>query len=88
MKGRDLDAARRSLSAFAATIGHPLTDWQARALDLATRITAIIAPLITTVTPNGLLRSECCVVASVVNVDLSARVERLDLNKNPAAAGF
>lgn len=40
----DFDAARKSLAAFAAMIGHPLTDWQARDLELTTRTTCILAP--------------------------------------------
>ena len=40
----NLARARDSLAAFAAMVGHPLTEWQARALDLVTRITAILAP--------------------------------------------
>lgn len=40
----DLDRLREDLGAFAAAVGHPLTDWQARALDLETRVTCILAP--------------------------------------------
>ncbi len=40
----DLTLARNDLAAFAAMLGHPLTDWQAGALGLSTRITAIVAP--------------------------------------------
>lgn len=40
----NLHTARDSLAAFAAMVGHPLTRWQARALDLRTRLTAILAP--------------------------------------------
>lgn len=40
----DLAAARDDLGAFASIVGHPLADWQARSLDLATRTTAILAP--------------------------------------------
>jgi hypothetical protein len=40
----DLAAARRSLAAFADVIGWPMADFQATALELAKRITAIVAP--------------------------------------------
>lgn len=40
----DLDAARRSLPAFAELIGRPMADFQAEALRLETRTTVIVAP--------------------------------------------
>jgi len=40
----DLVAARESLAAFARMVGCPLEAWQARALELAARVTTIVAP--------------------------------------------
>ena len=40
----DVRELRDSLAAFASEVGHPLTDWQARSLELPTRVTAIVAP--------------------------------------------
>ena len=40
----ELEAARRDLRACAALVGRPLTDWQARALELEARTTVVVAP--------------------------------------------
>lgn len=40
----DVRELRDRLDVFAAEVGNPLTDWQVRALDLALRVTAIVAP--------------------------------------------